>query len=341
MKRFVPALILMLSALCFGAQAASAGEITVYTALENEQVGQYLKLFAAQHPDIKVNVVRDSTGIITAKLLAEKDNPVADVVWGTAATSMLVMADLGMLEPYAPRGLDRVIPSFRDAATPPLWVGIDVWETAIVVNAVEAKKEKLPKIEGFEDLLKPELKGKIVMPNPASSGTGFLTVSAILQLMGEEKGWAYLEKLNGQIAFYTHSGSKPAKLAAAGECTVGVSFGYAGLSQKKKGAPVDVIFPKEGAGWEVEANALVRKPSVKADAKTFLDWAITDDVMKEYAKNYPITAVKLSGAALPEGYSKDPVSQLIAKNDLLWAAKHRDAILKTWSAKFEGASVTK
>jgi iron(III) transport system substrate-binding protein len=341
MKRPVLALILTLSALCLGSRTATAGEITVYTALENEQVGDYLKVFALRRPDITVNVVRDSTGIITAKLLAEKDNPVADVVWGTAATSMLVMADLGMLEPYAPAGLDRVIPSFRDGANPPLWVGIDVWETAIVVNRIEAEKEKLPEIRGFEDLLKPELKRKIVMPNPASSGTGFLTVSAILQLMGEEKGWSYLEKLNGQIAFYTHSGSKPAKLAASGECTVGVSFGYAGLSQKKKGAPVDVIFPREGSGWEVEANALVKKTSVKADAKAFLDWAIGDEIMKEYAKNYPITAVRLSGTGLPEGYSKDPVSQLVAKNDLLWAAKNRDRILKTWSAKFEGSSVTK
>ena len=341
MKRPVLALILTLSALCLGSRTATVGEITVYTALENEQVGDYLKVFALRRPDITVNVVRDSTGIITAKLLAEKDNPVADVVWGTAATSMLVMADLGMLEPYAPAGLDRVIPSFRDGANPPLWVGIDVWETAIVVNRIEAEKEKLPEIRGFEDLLKPELKRKIVMPNPASSGTGFLTVSAILQLMGEEKGWSYLEKLNGQIAFYTHSGSKPAKLAASGECTVGVSFGYAGLSQKKKGAPVDVIFPREGSGWEVEANALVKKTSVKADAKAFLDWAIGDEIMKEYAKNYPITAVRLSGTGLPEGYSKDPVSQLVAKNDLLWAAKNRDRILKTWSAKFEGSSVTK
>ena len=64
--------------------------ITVYTALEDDQIAVYLPQFRKAHPEIKVNIVRDSTGIVTAKLLAEKDNPRADLVWGTAATSLLV-----------------------------------------------------------------------------------------------------------------------------------------------------------------------------------------------------------------------------------------------------------
>lgn len=74
-------------------QKAAEGEITVYTALEDEQVTEYLAVFNEEYPDITVNVVRESTGIITARLLAEKDNPQADVVWGTAASSMMVLDD--------------------------------------------------------------------------------------------------------------------------------------------------------------------------------------------------------------------------------------------------------
>ncbi|MCJ2542786.1 hypothetical protein JX360_07675 [Synechococcus bigranulatus str. 'Rupite'] len=80
-----------------------------------------------EHPDIKVNIVRDSTGVVTAKLLAEKDNPQADAVWGLAATSLLVADQQGLLEPYAPAGLDRILPEFRDSQNPPHWVGIDTY----------------------------------------------------------------------------------------------------------------------------------------------------------------------------------------------------------------------
>ena len=67
--------------------AAMAGELTVYTAIEAEDLKKYADAFNADHPDIKINWVRDSTGVVTAKLLAEKNNPQADVVWGLAATS--------------------------------------------------------------------------------------------------------------------------------------------------------------------------------------------------------------------------------------------------------------
>ena len=85
---------------------------------------------------------------------------------------------------------------------------------------MKAKNLDMP--QSYADLLKPMYKGYLVMPNPASSGTGFLTVSAILQIMGQEKGWDYLDQLHENIAMYTHSGSKPAKMAGKGEFPIGI-----------------------------------------------------------------------------------------------------------------------
>lgn len=317
---------------------ATSGEITVYTALEDEQVTAYLEEFNKSYPDIKVNIVRESTGIITAKLLAEKDNPQADLVWGTAASSMMVLDDQNMLEGYAPEGADRILKQFKSDKQTPTWIGIDAWETAIIVNTEEAKKLNLPEITSYEDLLKPEFKGHIVMSNPNSSGTGFLTVSAILQLNGKdmpEKGWDFLTKLDENISQYVHSGSKPAKMAAAGETPVGISFGYAGLSQKEKGAPVEVIFPSEGSGWDLEANALIKKDGIKDASKTFLNWAISDDAMNLYKENYPI--ITTGGDGTYEGYEGDPLDQLI-DNDFSWAASNRENVLNTWMEKFDAKS---
>ncbi|MDR2360166.1 MAG: putative 2-aminoethylphosphonate ABC transporter substrate-binding protein [Oscillospiraceae bacterium] len=318
---------------------AANGEITVYTALEDELVTEYLAVFNARYPDIAVSIVRESTGIITARLLAEKDNPQADMVWGTAASSMMVLDDQGMLEPYAPEGVDRILTKFKSDKPVPTWVGIDAWETAFIVNTVELEKLglQLSDIKSYEDLLRPELKGHIVMSNPNSSGTGFLTVAGVIQLKGKdtENGWDYLTALHDNADQYVHSGSKPAKMAAAGECVVGVSFGYAGISQKANGAPVEVVFPTEGSGWDMEANALMKKDDINPAAKTFLDWAITDEAMELYKANYPIIAT--GGDGTYDGYEIDPITQLI-DNDFVWTAQNREAILTKWMERFDSKS---
>lgn len=318
---------------------AEAAEVLVYTALEDDQIPRYLESFKQQHPEIQVKIVRDSTGIVTARLLAEKANPQADVVWGTAATSLLILEQEGMLEPYAPKGVERILPQFKDTANPPRWVGIDAWETGFCINTMEMEKNKLPAPQSYADLIKPEYKGHITMPNPASSGTGYLTISAVLQLMGEKAGWEYLDRLHDNIAIYTHSGSKPCKMAGAGEFPIGISFGYRGIIQKQKGEPILTVFPKEGSGWDLEANALVKKTAIKPEAKVFLDWAISEPAMEEYAKSFAIVAAP-TGDPVPEGFPKEPMKQLI-KNDLHWAAKNRSAILDEWTRRYGAKSEPK
>jgi iron(III) transport system substrate-binding protein len=321
--------------------ASSAdSSITVYTALEDDQISGYLESFKAQNPDIAVNIVRDSTGIITAKLLAEANNPQADVVWGTAASSLLVAEEKGLLEPYAPAGIEAVNSRFRDEANPPTWVGIDVWMSAFCVNTVESEKLGLPIPKGWADLVNPVYKGHIVMSNPASSGTGFLSVSSILQNSPtEEEGWAYLDKLHANIAQYMHSGSRPCKAAGAGEFPIGISFDYRAVSQKNDGEPIQPVFPVEGSGWDVEANALIKKAEIKDAAKTFLDWAISPEVMAKYAESFSITSVK-TDVPLPEGFIADPEAQL-AENDLRWAAANRDRILEEWTKRYDAKSEPK
>ncbi len=321
------------------AEKGTSGEITVYTALEDDQISVYLPVFNAKYPDIKVNIVRDSTGIVTAKLLAEKDNPQADVVWGLAASSLLVADQQKMLEPYAPAGLDKIRPNFRDSNNPPHWVGIDAWFSAFCVNTVELEAKGLPMPKSWDDLVNPVYKGFISMPNPNSSGTGYLSVSAILQMKGEENGWKYLDALHDNIGVYTHSGSKPCKMAGAGETVIGISFDYRAIKQKAEGQPVEPVFPTEGSGWDIEANALVKKEKINPAARTFLDWAISDEIMVKYAESYPITAAKTS-VAIPEGYPADPIAQL-AKNDFNWAAANREAILADWLKRYDAKSEPK
>ena len=305
--------------------------VVIYTAIENEQITEYRKAYERTLPNIDVKMKRLSTGDISAVFMAEKDNMQADLIWGVGATNMLIFKNAGLLEPYAPKGLDRVQPLFRDKANPPSWVGIDIYMSAFCFNTDVAKRHGLPVPASWADLTRPVYKGQVVMPNPASSGTGYLSVASILQRMGEAEGWKYLDALNQNIAEYTKSGSKPCKDAAAGERGIGVSFEYVALEMKKKGAPIAMILPKEGSGYEMEANALTKKGAGNPAAKQFLDWAITDEAMGLYAKFF--AAVGVAGFPVPEGLPKD-ISKVVYPNDFDWSAKNRDRILAEWQKRY-------
>src|SRR5437763_9051182 len=138
-----------------GAALAQKTDLLVYTALETDQIKAYEEAFYKAYPDVGIKWVRDSTGVITAKLLAEKANPQADMVVGVSASSMAVFANEDMLQGYAPKGLDKILPQYRDPKNPPEWVGMDVYGAALCFNTVEAGKENLPKPVGRKDLTKP------------------------------------------------------------------------------------------------------------------------------------------------------------------------------------------
>ncbi len=326
-------------ALAVGDASAQKTQLTVYTALETDQLKAYQEGFNKVNPDIELTWVRDSTGIITAKLLAEKANPRADVVMGVAATSMAIFDAEGMLVPYAPAGLARIDPRYRDAKNPPAWVGMDVWGATICFNTVEAQKRNIPKPETWKDLTKPAYKGQIVMPHPASSGTGFFDVTAWLQLYGEQEGWKFMDGLHENIAQYMHSGSRPCAAAANGEYVVGISFEYRANREKAQGKPIDLVFPKEGLGWDLEASGIHKGTKNMAAAQKLMDWLASDAAMALYAKNFAIVAVPSQSQPLPNVPAN--YSSMLAKNDFMWAAKNRDKILAEWSKRYESKAAPK
>ena len=326
--------------LAFAASAhAQKTTLTVYTALETDQLKAYQEGFNKANPDIELVWVRDSTGVITAKLIAEKSNPKADVIMGVAATSMGIFATEGMLEPYAPAGLSRIASQYREAKNPPNWVGMDVWGATICFNTVEAAKRNIPKPETWKDLTKPAYKGQIVMPHPASSGTGYFDVTAWLQVYGEAEGWKFMDGLHENIAQYMHSGSRPCASAANGEYVVGISFEYRANREKAQGKPIDLVFPKEGLGWDLEAIGIYKGTKNQAAARKLMDWAASDEAMALYAKNFAIVAIPSLSQPLPN-VPADYGNHLV-KNDFMWAANNRDKILAEWSKRYESKAAPK
>src|SRR6187397_2732270 len=314
------------------AALAQKTELLVYTALETDQLKAYTESFQKTNPNIDLKFVRDSTGVITAKVLAEKANPQADVILGVAASSIEIFKAEGMLAPYSPAGFSALAPRYSDSARPPSWIGQDVFAAVVCYNTVEGAKKGIPKPETWADLTKPIYKGQITMPNPASSGTGYFDVSAWLQTLGEQGGWKYMDALHENIAQYTHSGSKPCRQAGAGEFVVGISFDFRGNDVKQKGAPVELVFPKEGLGWDIEASAIMKNTKKMDAAKKLMDWTVTQEANQAYSKNFAIVAHPAVKPALPH-IPADLEAKLI-KNDFAFAAKNRDTILAEWNKRY-------
>lgn len=332
-KRILKGTLTAIAAL-MSAHAFAGQEVTVYTAFETDLLAKYKSAFEKENPDIEIKWVRDSTGIMTAKLLAEKDNPRAEVVWGLAGSSMALLKDQGVLKPYTPKGANELRANLNDPQAQQAWYGNDAFFNAVCFNEVVAKQLNLPKPQSWEDLTNPVYKGHIAMPNPASSGTGYMQVSAWLQNMGEDKAWDYMQRLDKNIAHYTHSGSKPCVQAGMGEVAIGISMATRGAKLKTQGAPLDVIVPN-GIGWESEAVGLVKASDA---AKRVVDWSVSKVANELYIESYPVVGHQDVRKQVP---NYPNVEKVMAKMDFTQMGSDRARVLQTWSEKFDAKSEPK
>lgn len=338
LMRIVVALAVALTAAAAIAPAsAQRTPITVYTALENDQLSIFKAAIEKDVPDVDIRWVRDSTGIITARILAEKASPKADIVLGLAASSLLLFNKEGLLEPYKAAGTDQHKPQFRSKDD--VFVGMDAFLGVACFNTIEGAKLGVEVPTSYADLLNPRLKGHVVMPHPASSGTGYLMVAAWIQGMGEAAAWAFMDKLHVNIAVYTHSGSAPCVQAAKGERTVGLGFDMRAAREKSNGAPIEIVLPKEGAGWDMEASAIIKGTKVQALARKVMDWAASKSASELYARYYALVAHPQVGA-LPKNYPANPEARM-ARIDLQRMANERAAVLKEWSRRYETKAAPK
>ena len=137
----------------------------------------------------------------------------------------------------------------------------------------------------WSDLLDPKLKGEVQVADPNSSGTSYTLLATVVQLMGEDKGFDYMKKLHANINQYTKSGAAPAKATALGETTVGITFQHDMVVQILGGAPVKVVSPCEGTGYEIGSMSIVKGARNLDAARKFYDWALSPAAQKLAADN--------------------------------------------------------
>lgn len=228
---------------------------------------------------IEVHMPRMSTGEILDRVRTEHTAPTFDVWWGGTGVTHLQAAYEGLLEPYRPRQEADLLPWARNffSLSGGTSVGLYAGALGFAYNADILSAQKLPVPNCWKDLAKPIYRGHILSGNPHSSGTAFTTLVTLVQLLGEDEAFAYMRELGRNIIDYTKAGAEPVKAAGRGEITIGISFMHDAVTQKEAGAPLVIVAPCEGTGYEIGAVSIIKGSRNLEEARRFVDFALSPE----------------------------------------------------------------
>lgn len=259
-----------------------------------------------------------------ARVTAEAPNFQADMIWGFLNGHALVGTQRGFFIPYRSSAWADIPAQFKDPEG--YWHGYNYWFAAAVINTKLLREKSLPTPKSWMDFTNPVYKGEIVMPDPSTSGTAFLSVAAIMQIYGEEKGWDVLKQIGKNVAQYVQSGSAPAELVGRGEYALGISWDQAIYGRIEKGFPIDAIVPIEGTAFDLESVAILKTCKNMEGAQKLIDWLGT----KEGQTFIGTFRSKVTRPGIPSRVKVDPN---LIKFDAIWAAENQKRIMSEWKER--------
>jgi iron(III) transport system substrate-binding protein len=344
MKRFVFSLVTLgvlvgLVAGCGGLPQKASTEVNVLCTPQEEWC-QGMKQEFEKKFGITVNYVRMSSGESLARLEAEKANPTFDIWWGGPIDSQIAAKNEGLLQPYNSPNYKNLIDPEKYKDKDNQWVGIYMGSLAFCTNKNWlAKNPNVKAPTSWDDLLKPEFKGQIMVAHPSTSGTSYTALATILQIKGEQAGWEYIKKLAAQVSQFTKSGAAPAKFVAQGEAAVGIVFSHDIVNEiENNKAPLELTFPAEGTGYEIGGMAIIKGAKHLDAAKKWFDWAISPEAQALGPKYKAYQAPTVKGVQLshPELFQV----KLINYN-FQWAGDNKKAFVDKFTNEIAAADKLK
>ena len=256
--------------------AAAQGEVTVYCSVQEEWCRPMMQAFERK-TGVKVSMTRKSSGEFYAQIKAEAANPRGDVWWGGTGDPHVQAAEENLTEPYKSPMLSELHPWAVKQAEQTGFKTVGIYSGALGYgyNKDQLAKRRIAPPACWADLLKPEFKDEVQVADPNSSGTAYTMLATLVQLMGEDKAFDYLKALHRNVNQYTRSGAAPARATATGETLVGIVFQHDAVTQTIAGAPVTVVSPCEGTGFEIGSMSIIKGAKNLENARKFYDWALT------------------------------------------------------------------
>lgn len=318
---------------CVPGIVAAQAPLTVYCSILDEQCRNGVAAFE-RASGIKVTMVRKSTGETYAQIRAEASNPRGDVWWGGPGDPHMQAAEEGLLEEYRSPRLGELHPWAASLAQQSKYrtVGIYLGALGIGYNTEVLKKKGIPEPKCWADLLDAKFKDEVQIADPNSSGTAYVMLATMVQLMGEEKGFAYLKALHRNINQYTKSGIAPVKATATGETGVGIAFMHDMVTTRVQGAPVKTIAPCEGTGYEIGAVSLIKGRNNAEAARKFVDWTLSPEAQKLVFADLKIYSIPSNRKAQAHPDAPNVAAiKLIAYDSVKYGSSaERNRLLKKW-----------
>jgi iron(III) transport system substrate-binding protein len=281
---------LLASTALFAAQPAQA-QVTVYCSALMDWC-QVMSNAFEKKTGIKVTMTQKGSGETLAQIRAEASNPKGDIWWGGTGDPHLQMAEENLSEAYRSPQLEKLHPWAQSQAKQSGYrtVGIYAGTLGFAYNTELIAKKKVQPPMCWADLLKPQYKDEVQISNPASSGTAYTAIATLVQLMGEDKAFAYLKGLHGQVNQYTRSGPAPARNTARGETMIGVMFLHDAVAEAVEGFPVAVQAPCEGTGYEIGSMSIIKGARNLENAKKWYEFSLTPEAqaLAVQGKSYQI-----------------------------------------------------
>lgn len=258
-------------------------------------------------------LLRMSSGEANYHLLTNQTE--VDVVIGGPADLHEQLKRNNKLLKYSPKNVDKISGAYKDPHK--YWSGMYIGPLSIGINTEVWGSDKalkdLPYPSTYEDLLIPQLKGKIDLPNPETSGTGYTLLASLEQERGEEEALRLMHQLKQQSASTTFSGIASAQRLATGEVTAAISFLGDQLRYTNSGYSIHSTIPPQ-AGWEIGAVSIMKNTNNKKAAKLLVDFVLDTEAQTYY---------------MNKAFSF-PVDRSVAVNSLL-ASVNTDNLLQSYS----------
>ena len=286
------------------------GSVVVYSPHDADPLNAGVNLFMEKYPNVKVEVVAAGTGELCNRIAAESANPIADVLWGGGADSLAAFKEY--FQPYVCANDEFIGDAYKDPDG--LWIGESPLPMVIFYNKDLIEKDGLTIPESWEDLTKPEWKGKIAYCLPSKSGSAYTQLcTMILGHGGKEAGWDFIKKLydnlDGKIV---DSSGKCHKMVADGEFYVGITIEKSAIKYADDPS-VGFVYPKDGT------SAVPNEEN----AKLFIDFVTSKECQTEQSENWGRRPVR-SDMEVGAGMAK--LDDLVLVDyDFDWAANEKEA----------------
>jgi iron(III) transport system substrate-binding protein len=328
----LPLLGIALSAQIASAPAFAADTLNVYSIWPENWARPMFEEFE-KATGIKVNFVRFSSGEALARVIAEKNNPRVDVLFGGPVETFAAGIGEGVFEPYKPPSFGKLPARFRHADGQ--WVAIADDPLVFMTNEKFLKENNLKPPASWNDLLAPPYKNMLQMADARTSGTAVTRIFSILEVNGrdETKAFDYMKKLRPNVQLYTKSGGGGTLPVGLGQAGGGIFFIVDALDTKAKGYDVTISFPSEGIGTAAEGIALIKGAKNPELGRKLIDWATSPAMQNQFAKYkinfvpaHPDVALEPGLAAVLKGAKIFPI-------DADYAGANRKRVVERWVAE--------